>query len=70
MLVTYPDRRNLSASPDGTYATLHPISGSAPDQWQCTRSVAVHPIRRGAMPTDRVQRPNQQEQTRHLQVNR
>ena len=44
--------------------------GSAPDQWRCTRSVAVHPIRRGAMPTDRVHRPNQQEQTRYRQVNR
>ena len=31
----------------------------------CTRYVAVHPNRRGALPTDRVQRPNKQEQTRN-----
>ena len=28
---------------------------AAPDPSHCTRSVAVHPIRRGVMPTDRVQ---------------
>ena len=28
---------------------------------RCTRSGALHPIRRGALPTDRVQRPNTQE---------
>ena len=33
--------------------------------WRCTRYVAVHPNRRGALPTDRVQRPNKQEQTRN-----
>ena len=31
--------------------------------WRCTRYVAVHPNRRGALPTDRVQCPNIQEQT-------
>ena len=31
----------------------------------CTRYVAVHPNRRGALPTDRVQCPNTQEQTRN-----
>ena len=35
--------------------------GAAPDQGRCTRSGALHPIRRGALPTDRVQRPNTQE---------
>ena len=44
---------------------LHPIWGTAPVMWRCTRYVAVHPIRRGALPTDRVQRPNTQEQTRN-----
>ena len=33
--------------------------------WRCTRYVAVHPNRRGALPTDRVQCPNIQEQTRN-----
>ena len=39
--------------------------GTTPDQGRCTRYVAVHPNRRGALPTDRVQRPNIQEQTRN-----
>ena len=39
--------------------------GAAPDKGHCTRYVAVHPNRRGALPTDRVQRPNTQEQTRN-----
>ena len=44
---------------------LHPIWGAAPDMGRCTRYGAVHPNRRGALPTDRVQRPNIQEQTRN-----
>ena len=44
---------------------LHPIRGAAPVTWRCTRYVAVHPNRRGALPTDRVQCPNKQEQTRN-----
>ena len=50
--------------------SIPPASPSQCHKGQCTRSVAVHPIRRGAMPTDRVHRPNQQEQTRYRQVNR
>ena len=50
--------------------SIPPASPSQRHKGQCTRSVAVHPIRRGAMPTDRVHRPNQQEQTRYRQVNR
>ena len=50
--------------------SIPPASPSQRHKGQCTRSVAVHPIRRAAMPTDRVQRPNQQEQTRYRQVNR
>ena len=34
---------------------LHPLRGDAPVTWRCTRYVALHPIRTGAMPTDRVQ---------------
>ena len=33
---------------------------------RCTRYGPLHPIRRGALPTDRVQRPESQEQTRNL----
>ena len=44
---------------------LHPMRGAAPVMWRCTRYVAVHPNRRGALPTDRVQCPNKQEQTRN-----
>ena len=33
---------------------------------RCTRYGVLHPIRRGALPTDRVQRPESQEQTRNL----
>ena len=44
---------------------LHPIRGTAPVTWRCTRYVAVHPNRRGALPTDRVHCPNTQEQTRN-----
>ena len=43
----------------------HKHRGTTPDQWRCTRYVAVHPNRRGALPTDRVQCPNKQEQTRN-----
>ena len=43
----------------------HKHGGTAPVTWRCTRYVAVHPNRRGALPTDRVQCPNKQEQTRN-----
>ena len=42
--------------------------GAAPVTGPCTRSGALHPFRRGALPTDRVQRPNTQEQTRNWQT--
>ena len=44
--------------------------GTTPDPSHCTRSVAVHPIRRGAMPTDRVQRLPQQAQPRAIPPHR
>ena len=43
----------------------HKHGDAAPVTWRCTRYVAVHPNRRGALPTDRVQCPNKQEQTRN-----
>ena len=45
-----------------------PSGGAAPVTGRCTRSGALHPFRRGALPTDRVQRPNTQEQTRNWQT--
>ena len=43
----------------------HKHGGAAPDKGRCTRYVAVHPNRRGALPTDRVHCPNTQEKTRN-----
>ena len=51
-------------NPDSRH-NRHKHGGAAPVTWRCTRYVAVHPNRRGALPTDRVQRPNTQEQTRN-----
>ena len=51
-------------NPDSRH-NRHKHGGTAPDKGHCTRYVAVHPNRRGALPTDRVQRPNEQEQTRN-----
>ena len=66
-----PSRRQLKQKTPATPTTatsagaVHPLRGGAPVTWRCTRYVAVHPNRRGALPTDRVQRPNTQEQTRN-----
>ena len=47
----------------------HPRPPQLPEaQGHCTRYGALHPNRRGALPTDRVQRPNTQEQTRNWQT--
>ncbi len=51
-------------NPDSRH-NRHKHGGTAPVTWRCTRYVAVHPNRRGALPTDRVQRPNKQEQMRN-----
>ena len=51
-------------NPDSRH-NRHKHGGAAPVTWRCTRYVAVHPNRRGALPTDRVQHPNKQEQTRN-----
>ena len=42
------------------YVALHPMWGATPVMGRCTRCGALHPIRRGAMLTDQVQRPRQQ----------
>ena len=51
-------------NPDSRH-NRHKHGGAAPVTWRCTRYVAVHPNRRGALPTDRVQCPNKQEKTRN-----
>ena len=51
-------------NPDSRH-NRHKHGGTAPVMWRCTRYVALHPNRRGALPTDRVQCPNTQEQTRN-----
>ena len=47
------DEPNHSQGLNHTRA-LHPLRGAAPLTWRCTCYVAVHPNRRGVMPTDRV----------------
>ena len=56
----HPHPRQPPQLPEARGA-LHPIRGATPDQGRYTRSGALHPNRRGALPTDRVQRPNTQE---------
>ena len=51
-------------NPDSRH-NRHKHGGTAPVTCRCTRYVAVHPNRRGALPTDRVHCPNIQEQTRN-----
>ena len=51
-------------NPDSRH-NRHKHGGAAPVMWRCTRYVVVRPNRRGALPTDRVQCPNKQEQTRN-----
>ena len=66
-----PTRKTAQAednsSPEGPRNpdNRHKHGGAVPVTWRCTRYVAVHPNRRGALPTDRVQCPNTQEQTRN-----
>ena len=57
-----------STGPD--HAAMHPLRHTAPDPSRCTRYVAMHPIRRGAMPTDRVHRRPQQAQPRAIPPHR
>ena len=67
-----PQARNTTQAEDNSSPedphnpdSHHKHGGGAPDMGRCTRYVAVHPNRRGVMPTDRVQCPNKQEQTRN-----
>ena len=53
------DEPNHSQGLNHTRA-LHPLRGAAPLTWRCTCYVAVHPNRRGVMPTDRVHCPLEQ----------
>ena len=70
-----PNRPSRSAQRHASHAGIHghPTPGQPPRQprasEQRTRSAPTHPIRRGAMPTDRVHRHRQQAQTRKREVN-
>mgnify|MGYP000855718132 CR=1 FL=1 len=55
---------------DSAQEPLHPLRRDTPDPSRYTRSVAVHPIRRGAVPTDRVRRLPQQAQPRAIPPHR
>ena len=56
--------RPRHAHPGSEREALHPLRRAAPVPSRRTRSVALHPIRRGVMPTDRVHRLPQQVQLR------
>ena len=58
--------RNLRDDRRHNSARAHPLRGATPVMGRCTRYEPLHPIRRGALPTDRVQRTQSQEQTRNL----
>ena len=60
-----PKQKTVQAEDNSSTEDPHKHGGAAPVTWRCTRYVAVHPNRRGALPTDRVQCPNTQEQTRN-----
>ena len=60
-----PPATPTAATTATSTGALHPIWGAAPDKGHCTRYVAVHPNRRGVMPTVRVHCPNAQEKTRN-----
>ena len=46
----------VDRSTGNTARTLHPLRGTAPVTGRYTRYGALHPNRRGVMPTDRVHR--------------
>ena len=58
----------VDRSTGNTARTLHPLRGTAPVTGRYTRYGALHPIRTGVMPTDRVHCTLKQEQTRNLQA--
>ena len=59
-----------TCSPGSEREALHPLRRATPDPSRYTRYVAIHPIRRGAMPTDRVHRLPQQAQPRTIRPHR
>ena len=68
-------RGRVAGGPPPTGAESSPARNNsaraaAPVTGRCTRYGALHPIRRGALPTDRVQRPESQEQTQNLRDER
>ena len=61
----HPKQKTTQAEDPHNPDSRHKHGGAAPVRWRCTRYVTLHPNRKGALPTDRVQRPNTQEQTRN-----
>ena len=61
--------RNLRDDGRHNSARAHPLWAAAPVMGRDTRYGPLHPIRRGALPTDRVERTQSQEQTRNLRDN-
>ena len=56
--------RPRNARPSSTRESLHPLRRTTPVTSHCTHYVALHPNRRGVMPTDRVHLLPQQPQLR------
>ena len=59
-----------TCSPGSEREALHPLRRETPVTSRRTRYVAMHPIRRGVMPTDRVHRPPQQAKPRTVRPHR
>ena len=59
-----------TCSPGSEREALHPLRRATPVTSRYTRYVTMHPIRRGAMPTDRVHRLPQQAQPRAIRPHR
>ena len=57
----------VDRSTGNTARTLHPLRGTAPVTGRYTRYGALHPIRTGAMPTDRVYRARRQERAGNME---
>ena len=68
-----PSRRLAARTASGRAAAHGRTKQPGPEQQRegrCTRYGPLHPIRRGALPTDRVQHTQSQEQTRNLRDDR
>ena len=60
------ENQHTTTRKEAASTSLHKTRDLTQREGHCTRYGALHPIRRGALPTDRVQRSESQEQTRNL----